>query len=360
MNRRQTLAGLSPAQLNSRASFGPSRITKEGKNSKKITALISRQSLATKPAGNPQPTSRLSPLSGVQRRSSTYGKKTTGPKQDPRPVSDKGYQHDCIRQLIEYLSTHGYEHPVSPKTLTSPMSKDVFSIVQFLLKQVDPHMKPLGKMEEDVPQLFKHLKYPFQISKSALFAVGSPHTWPGLLAAMNWVVEILNYAEKAEEARTDVFDDKQRSEHDFFEYVAKSYKYFLAGDDYQSQAVDDEIAQEAEDRAEQVRQRNQQLQQANEELQARLEALRSQPSALLQAQAKQEEHVRDRDKFRTLIDNLQSHKQSLQRKLQERKAEVESKQEQLASTLLESDAMRAVIAGQTVNKDDVVRMNQEK
>ena len=45
--------------------------------------------------------------------------------------------------------------------------------------------------------------------------------------------------------------------------------------------------------------------QANEALQARLEALRSQPSALLQAQAKQEEHVRDRDKFRTLIDNLQ-------------------------------------------------------
>ena len=60
-----------------------------------------------------------------------------------------------------------------------------------------------------------------------------------------------------------MFDDKQRSEHDFFEYVAKSYKYFLAGDDYQSQAVDDEIAQEAEDRAEEVRQRNQQLQQVS-------------------------------------------------------------------------------------------------
>ena len=45
--------------------------------------------------------------------------------------------------------------------------------------------------------------------------------------------------------------------------------------------------------------------QANEQLQARLEALCSQPSALVQAQAKQEEHVRDRDKFRTLIENLQ-------------------------------------------------------
>ena len=57
---------------------------------------------------------------------------------------------------------------------------------------------------------------------------------------------------------------------------------------------------------------------------------------------------------------LQSHKQGLQRKLQERQAEVESKQQQLASTLQESQAMRAVIAAQTVNKDDVARMNQEK
>lgn len=63
------------------------------------------------------------------------------------------------------------------------------------------------------------------------------------------------------QAKTDVFDDKQRSEHDFFEYVAKSYKYFLAGDDYQSRAVDDEIAQEAEDKVQEIKQRNQQLQQ---------------------------------------------------------------------------------------------------
>ena len=45
--------------------------------------------------------------------------------------------------------------------------------------------------------------------------------------------------------------------------------------------------------------------QANQQLQARLDALRSQPSALAHAQAKQEEHIRDRDKFKTLIDNLQ-------------------------------------------------------
>lgn len=52
-----------------------------------------------------------------------------------------------------------------------------------------------------VPQLYKRLKYPFQISKSNLTAVGSPHTWPSLLAALTWMVELLSYQERAEAAR---------------------------------------------------------------------------------------------------------------------------------------------------------------
>ena len=52
-----------------------------------------------------------------------------------------------------------------------------------------------------VPQLYKRLRYPFQISKSNLTAVGSPHTWPSLLAALTWLVELLNYQERAEAAR---------------------------------------------------------------------------------------------------------------------------------------------------------------
>ena len=57
--------------------------------------------------------------------------------------------------------------------------------------------KLLGKVEDDIPALYKRLRYPFQISKSALFAVGSPHTWPGLLAALSWLAELLSYQEKA-------------------------------------------------------------------------------------------------------------------------------------------------------------------
>eukprot|EP00891_Asterochloris_glomerata_P003608 jgi/Astpho2/3608/e_gw1.00058.8.1_t len=299
-------------------------------------------------------------VSGLQRRSSTFGKKPTGSKQDPRPISDKGYQQNCARLLIQYLSTHSYEHPVSLKTLASPMSKDVFNIMQFLLRQVDPHIKAFGKIEDDVPTLFKQLKYPFQISKSALFAVGSPHTWPSLLAALGWLVELLNYSEKAEQARPDAFDDKQRSETDFFEYVARSYRFFLAGEDYQSQAVDDEKAQELEERAGEVKLRNQAIQQENEGLQAELDAMRRAPSAVAAARSKKAEHASDRQKFVQLNENLQSHKVTLQRKLQERQGDLQSKQQLLAAVEKDNSEMRVTVGQQTVNKDDVVRMNQEK
>ena len=57
------------------------------------------------------------------------------------------------------------------------------------------------KVEDEVPAMFKRLGYPFQISKSSLYAVGSPHTWPALLAALHWIVELLEYSERAEAAK---------------------------------------------------------------------------------------------------------------------------------------------------------------
>lgn len=52
-------------------------------------------------------------------------------------------------------------------------------IFQFLATRLDPNVRAFGKVEDEVPLLFKRLNYPFQISKSALFAVGSPHRWVG-------------------------------------------------------------------------------------------------------------------------------------------------------------------------------------
>jgi hypothetical protein len=211
MSRRTTLGPMSPSQINSRSTGLAGRV---GVKEPKTAAKPTNGRLSLLPSA----------LMSVDRRSSAYGK-ASGVKQDPRPLGDKNYFQACLRTVITYLSSNSYPHAVSPKTLTTPTAKDFANIVQFLFQRFDPTMKALGKIEDEVTLFFKRLNYPFQISKSALFAVGSPHSWPAVLAALTWLVELLNYEEKAEQAQPSNFDDKQRAERDFYGYVSASYRW---------------------------------------------------------------------------------------------------------------------------------------
>jgi len=119
-----------------------------------------------------------------------------------------------------------------------------------------------------VPALFKLLRYPFQLSKSSLLNVGSPHTWPSILAALHWLVELLIFQEVVQErqeaiqqaaleplrALTDGLSDDSQSnlsveaiwrgmDRLFFDAVAKSYAYFLQGDDASADQTMNEFLQ---------------------------------------------------------------------------------------------------------------------
>eukprot|EP00887_Chlorella_sp_A99_P000063 scaffold16.g63.t1 len=349
MDRRKTLAGLSqlsPAQLNSRASLAPGRVLKgEPGGAARAGAPGAGAKLPLDKA-----LARMSLAGPVQRRSSAYTTKAPGVKSDPRPIGDKLYQQNCVRTVIAYLASHAYEYQV----LSSPTTRDFTNIMMFLLRQIDPNLlKAFGKLEEEVPQLYKRLKYPFQISKSNLTAVGSPHTWPSLLAALTWLVELLNYQERAEAARQDAGDERARAEAEFFEYVSTSYRYFMALEDALCEELDAAMGAEAEARAAGVRADTERLAAANEALRGEIEALRSQPSPLVAARAKHEETLADKEKFVRLLDNLGAHRAALQRKLAERQADVAAQAAELAAAERENEGLRSRIA-------DVMRMNQEK
>ena len=109
-----------------------------------------------------------------------------------RPSSGISLTSGCCSELME-VPLHG----AAFKSLNHTVYNLVATAMLFKAVQVDPYMKIVGKMEDEVPAFFKRMRYPFAISKSALFAVGSPHTWPGLLAALVWLTDLLYYAEKA-------------------------------------------------------------------------------------------------------------------------------------------------------------------
>ncbi|KXZ44538.1 hypothetical protein GPECTOR_65g156 [Gonium pectorale] len=345
MSRRQTLANLSPSQLNK--SGAPGRAAKDGpplpaKGRKSIAVGL----VAERPSGVPL---------GLDRRSSAFGTKPSGPKQDPRPLSSKDYQANCIRTVITYLSTHNFPAAVSPKTLASPTGKDFSTIVTFLFQQVDPTFRIQGKVEDEVPVFFKRLSYPFQISKSALFAVGSPHSWPAVLAALTWLVELLTYTENAGESSGTTFERENKVEQEFLDYLAAGYSAFMSGNDERCQQLDDELAVKFTAREGDLDARCDKLKKANTDVLAELERLRSMPDPVLVAQQQRQEQMLDQQKFEQL-----AQKQTLIRKLAERKADLQAYQEQCAAMQAEVDQLRQRVAGQTVNKQDVARMTMER
>lgn len=43
---------------------------------------------------------------------------------------------------------------------------------------------------EEVPSVLRMLGYPFTVSKNHLLNVGSPHSWPVLLGAITWLIDV--------------------------------------------------------------------------------------------------------------------------------------------------------------------------
>lgn len=79
-------------------------------------------------------------------------------------------------------------------TLSSITGKDYRAIFQHLVTIVDPAYPFDARLrfEDEFQPALKALRYPFsaQIDNKWLAAPASPHSWPALLAALHWLVEM--------------------------------------------------------------------------------------------------------------------------------------------------------------------------
>jgi kinetochore protein NDC80 len=179
---RQSLAPVSSNAMNSRASLAPGRASmapgKIGGGGKRQSSFGGRQSMAP------------------GRRSTLAAGGPTKQMEDPRNVREKGFVRQSLQRLIEFLVENNYDRQISPKQLEAPTTKDFLHILTFLYNQIDPRFVLGANVAEEVPAMFKRLRYPFNISKSHLQAVGSPHAWPSLLAALVWLTELLQVSHR--------------------------------------------------------------------------------------------------------------------------------------------------------------------
>ncbi|MEE6526471.1 hypothetical protein FKM82_027146, partial [Ascaphus truei] len=92
-------------------------------------------------------------------RTSQYGAFGGSEKiKDPRPLQDKSFIQQCIRQLCEFLNENGYSQTISVKSLQGPSTKDFVKIFAFIYSFILPNYEvPDSKFEEEIPRIFKEL-----------------------------------------------------------------------------------------------------------------------------------------------------------------------------------------------------------
>ncbi|DBA03492.1 TPA: hypothetical protein N0F65_002900 [Lagenidium giganteum] len=383
--RRTTLGPISSSQLNARstiASNASARVSVGAGTGAKPTALrrsvgltggapTRRVSTAARLPPAPAPrtsTSRQSAGSvgaGINgRRSSAYGSRGSiaqrGSRADPRPLTDKAYMNSCIHSLIEFLSDRQYDHVLSPKILKGPTKKDFRNIIQFLFRQIDPNYEFGPKFEDDVAMLFKNLRYPFAISKTALVAVGSPHTWPALLGTIAWIIELLSYDEEVQRSSSAEDFDGEIADKAFFEYLGNAYRSFMAADDEHYNALEQQLYQRVGDRNQVIRDETSAVEQANETLRRRIEQAKVAKSSLPALNSKKADYLSDREKFKTLVAKLQAHQLSVDEKTREREEELRVKEMQLAERQREIQALHVRIENQELSAEDVEHVAKER
>jgi len=281
-------------------------------------------------------------------------------KNDPRSIKDADFQRTAQHSVINFLTEHGYDRQISPRLLTQPTQKDFLAILSFLIKAIDPNFKFADKkFEDEVPSIFKALGYKFTIGKAALQTVGASHTWPQLLAAVAWLVELINYSEVALVADAgDGFDNDDVNKI-FFDYLARAYQMFLAGEDNTSD-LEDQLSMMIEAKTSSVKQDIESLTEANAGLGEEVGALTTGETPLQKAKAINAELLADQEKFSKHYKDLSNYHAKISAQLEKNTEEHLAGEQELAQIKQEIEAAKETISKQPFNPADVKRMRSEQ
>lgn len=278
-------------------------------------------------------------------------------------MNDKEYQQTNIRLLMTFLIERQYDSQLNPQMLNSISTRD-FKIVTFIIQNIDPQfMFDESKFEEEVLMYLRMLGYPFTISKSSLKSASSPHTWPSILAALIWLIELINFLEVTESKQ-----DSQKeadigfgleSEQMFFEYLKNSYEAFLSGVDGDS-VVEKELESMFGERNAAVLTSLKQIEQENATLEDKIQAAMENVAVLPALEKQRADLQADVIKFRKFNETLAQHKKKCDSSLADSMLERQLRQKELDDIAAETTALKQQISVQTVTPLEVQKMSQDR
>ena len=198
--------------------------------------------------------------------------------------------------------------------------------------------------------------------------MGSPHAWPQLLGAIEWLVEILNYdklaAEKGghtQQAFGGAVEDLTREgDQRFVKYLDASYKAFLAGNDEHYAALEKEFSASFTQTTAEVGD----LVKSEEGEQARLmteiETEKSTGASVPEKKKKLAVLNNDHAKLEDFVKQLKEHESALDQKVATKRKDLSNGSAELAECKEKIVSLKERIAKQKLSADEARRMVDEK
>ncbi|GCC33400.1 hypothetical protein chiPu_0011869 [Chiloscyllium punctatum] len=222
-------------------------------------------------------------------------------------------------------------------------SKEFLKIFAFLYNLIDQsYQMPDSKFEEEVPRIFKSLGYPFPLSKSSMYTVGAPHTWPLILGALVWLMDNVKL---------------------FIDYTSKCYSRYLSGiDDYEDLNLENLTllkqhfgVDEAQFDAFTAENRS-----LAEELEKLEKEKQNEPDRVQALEKTKISLQKDQQKYKKYLEEVEQHKALLEQRAKGIKDEIESAELELDAVKEESNKLQQIYDVQEVSAVDVKKMNHEK
>ena len=181
--------------------------------------------------------------------------------------SDRATQAAALRVVNAFLTR--------VVTLRGPLpsARDIQAALRILLERIDFPPNE-ATFDDDLIQALRVLGCPYKITRSALKAPGTPHSWPPLLSVLHWLTIFAQYCD------AEASSAAQAPSNDLMIYTAQGYCHFLAGDDEAVEALDKEYQSQARMSAEAAVATLRAAEKEAHELEAEVNKLTSGPSRL--------------------------------------------------------------------------------
>ncbi|KAG2077811.1 hypothetical protein BDR04DRAFT_1064629 [Suillus decipiens] len=290
---------------------------------------------------------------------------------DPRPIRERSYQSKMKQEIYSWLQATEFD--ISMQTLSNITGKDYRAMFQHLVAIVDPGYPFDSRLrfEDEFQPALKALRYPFaaQIDNKWLAAPGSMHSWPALLAALHWLVEMgkarLNYLKSEDDPTLQIvdkipeeFSDPIHHQALAFEYFSEAYVAFFHGADVfheQDKALEARYAKKNERVVGDLESKKALLAQGAKEL----DELRASKAPLEKLQKIRACILDDRAKFDDVLHRLESRKKQLTESVAREKAELAARSQNFDQLKAEHEKLTEVVKVQNLTPEEVIRMNTD-